>query len=473
MQVLALTPEEQVEAATEPTLTPPEPERIVMLDGLLDNVVYCTNCGGIYPRDLMSAHRAYDGKIICGICRQTDYVSCGRCGVAHLPSDGTAVTQSYRGNNTSYCPTCTAEMLTCTGCGDIQHDTWSIANTSDGRLCRDCIEALRLDSCSCCGLWVMPETLEYDEHDNGRCASCAENSVVCSGCGEWTDVDEATQRGALCYCDDCYDEISATIHRYDYRPAWRKLSLGSEKNPNLFLGLEIETESDVYDKTAQAEDVIAASEGAAYAKEDGSLDDGIEFCLHPCTAEYLLTDSLLPRICAAARDAGLRSHDTDTCGLHIHVSKAGLAKTRKGQDYVGAKLVTMVDAHWGFFWTFSRRDGERWCKKANVDVKRTDAPDDVRNKTNKCRHDRYYAVNLCPHNTVELRLWRGTLNIKTLQSTVLLTRAMVDVARGYSASAIVSMDTVALREKLLAKAKLYGSDEQVKNLINYMESRGV
>lgn len=72
-------------------------------------------------------------------------------------------------------------------------------------------------------------------------------------------------------------------------------------------------------------DALADVTSAIYCKRDGSLgDEGVEIVTHPATLNYHLTKLAWDRIIETATDNGYTSHDTETCGLHVHVGRAEL-----------------------------------------------------------------------------------------------------------------------------------------------------
>ena len=52
----------------------------------------------------------------------------------------------------------------------------------------------------------------------------------------------------------------------------------------------------------------------------------------------------------------------------------------------------------------------------------------ILDKAKKGNVGRYAAINLCPYQTIEFRLFRGTLKLNTLLATLQLVNAICDVA---------------------------------------------
>lgn len=117
---------------------------------------------------------------------------------------------------------------------------------------------------------------------------------------------------------------------------------------------------------------------------------------------------------------GYRSHQTETCGLHIHVNRTAFGDAREEQEEVIARIVFFVEKHWCELVKFSRRKTDnlnRWAAKfASI----SDTTAETYKKAKERHLGRYVAVNLENYNTVEIRLFRGTLRYQTFVATIQL-----------------------------------------------------
>ena len=91
-----------------------------------------------------------------------------------------------------------------------------------------------------------------------------------------------------------------------------------------------------------------------YIKSDSSLDDGMELVSHPMTLDYH-KDFCWEKIIHHAVFLGYRSHQTSTCGLHIHVNRDSLGLDRDEQDEVISRILYFVEYYWNEMLKFSRR----------------------------------------------------------------------------------------------------------------------
>lgn len=103
-----------------------------------------------------------------------------------------------------------------------------------------------------------------------------------------------------------------------------------------------------------------------YIKCDGSLDDGMEIVTHPMSLDYHLEKFCWDALTARAIKLGYRSHQTSTCGLHVHVSRDGLGETYEEQEATISRILYFTEAHWNELLKFSRRTEytmNRWAAR--------------------------------------------------------------------------------------------------------------
>jgi hypothetical protein len=116
---------------------------------------------------------------------------------------------------------------------------------------------------------------------------------------------------------------------------------------------------------------------------------------------------------------GYRSHQTSTCGLHIHIGRTALGESYAEQESVIARIVHFVELHWNELLKFSRRTEEsinRWASRYGI----ADNTEETYKKAKSKGLGRYVAVNLTNCNTIEFRMFRGTLRYKTFIATLQL-----------------------------------------------------
>lgn len=152
-----------------------------------------------------------------------------------------------------------------------------------------------------------------------------------------------------------------------------------------------------------------------YLKHDGSLNYGFEVVTHPHTLqEYHKLDwSWLDKL----NNEGFRSWNTSSCGLHVHIGLDGFND----------------DNHQIRFTKFIY-DNERQVKRISGRSSNYAAFDDkgkVIPKIKRKQYDtnRYSAVNVQNENTLEVRVFRGSLRKERVLSAIEFTHAACEYTR--------------------------------------------
>ena len=259
--------------------------------------------------------------------------------------------------------------------------------------------------------------------------------VRCERCGSRFYRDEFSALDNNAYlCPDCRKRLYvAPYHRY--RPPLHFYSMPDE-NTNLYFGTEIEVgeggESDMtaslimraFNPTNTDRDGFRLT-----ASHDSSLRNGIEFVTAPMTFEYHKSlRQQYAKIFHTLVTKGYRAHDTGYCGLHVHFSRIYFGEDEETQNYNIDKLLMLVNKFWEEITIFSRRHPsslDRYAKKCDMDV------EEYRERFNKSEeHDgHYYAVNVSNVDTIEFRMFKGTLNVDTYMCTLELVNRLVHLAK--------------------------------------------
>lgn len=348
------------------------------------------------------------------------------------------------------------EQITCSVCG--VKLTKETAHKFDGQtLCAHCLVE-KTTVCECCNNHIWREDAESDGY-TCVCISCYENSYTrCEDCNNIIHHDDANYDGDTPYCDDCYSKLEdKPIHSYDYKP--EPIFYGSD---NLYYGVKLEIDKGgEYDSHADMLLGVAKSE-RIYCKHDGSIDDGFEIVSHPMSLEYHSSGMNWQDVFSKAAQMGYRSHNTNTCGLHVHVNRVAFGGTYEKQEAVIARIVYFVENHWNELVKFSRRtEGNlnHWASRYGIS---TTAKDTYKNAKDK-RLGRYVAVNLENYATIEFRLFRGTLRYKTFLATLQLVDEICRLAIMLDDKAFESMSWSSFVSNISTSSK--------PELIEYLKSK--
>ncbi len=174
-------------------------------------------------------------------------------------------------------------------------------------------------------------------------------------------------------------------------------------------------------------DIANADAENLYIKTDGSLDDGLELVTHPMTLTYRLNEMPWAAVLHKAQEMDYLSHAAGTCGLHVHISRLAFGCTYVQQEAAIARLLYFVEKFWAELLRFSRRTQSqmnRWAARYGMKLTPTDQ---MSHAKNSCA-GRYTAVNLTNSDTVEIRMFRGTLKLNTLKATLQMVNHLVEVA---------------------------------------------
>jgi hypothetical protein len=345
---------------------------------------------------------------------------------------------------------CTTEYdsLVCDNCVQICERCDSVGSsndvfcTVDGNeiWCESCTER-RAHWCERCEAYNSDTSFYISDASEYWCQPCADSSAY------WCDdCDEYNAEG----CDRCSDDRSADgsrlIHDYSYRPD--AIFHSTKDDERLFFGIEIEVEAldDLKESAEYAHQL--ESMDLAYLKHDGSLNHGFEIVTHPMSHDFFKNEAGdFFRVMEGLRSQkGIRvkSWDTRTCGLHIHISRTGFS----GGAHMH-RFLNLVYTNPDFYSTLAGRTSDQWAKFTDIykrEYKR-DANgeriylDDSRGYEietkrtfmhkldNERNSDRYSAVNTLNRETLEMRIFRGSVNGDTIKSQLDLAHASVEYTR--------------------------------------------
>lgn len=373
------------------------------------------------------------------------------------------------------------EVFTCDCCG-AEHAADELTETADGeQVCEECLDNY-YSQCDRCGEWVSTDELEPVYRDEVRqpleglwCPSCIEEHAqtcdecgqhfimtyidglysqahgcrvnicmncsdgryeVCEECGEVVDIDYATFVDDMWYCEACAPDMNEHVHEYGSTYATRFLALDDENANRVcvpYLGIELETDcSGCFSEAAEMLEWCFGSD--ADLKRDSSIGDGgIEIAAQPQTPAYALSaDGPWPHVLERLTRHGATSHDAGTCGLHVHIDRAFL-----DAPYMACTLDRLFQTHKNEWRIFSRRTPgqiDAWSKFGTIGYEYGLTPKQKREAWDKekRRFDRYQVVNLSNADTIEIRLWRGTLREKTFRATIEATAALAYLAHDLS-----------------------------------------
>jgi hypothetical protein len=236
---------------------------------------------------------------------------------------------------------------------------------------------------------------------------------------EWHDEpEEGSEEDEDNEEDDDNDMDSATINSYSYRPSMKFCSLSNENSNAPFFGIELEVERKNSNGLKHKYMAGMIQHEHWYFKTDGSLTDGFEIVTHPMTFNYIqqsektFTDSLKLLV-----ENGYNSYDANTCGMHIHISKANFTTWHL------YRFLKFFVENKEFIVSISQRKMEKLKKWANIEDD-SDSSLIYKAKKKDGNNERYVAINLKNTATIEIRIFRGTLNINSFMKNIEFAHAL-------------------------------------------------
>lgn len=324
------------------------------------------------------------------------------------------------------------EERICTYCGEVlAEDEGTVV---DGELlCDECVDDHCI-TCDCCGATIWTEDCVTD--DNAYlCQNCFDNHYNrCESCGRIIHNNCTCWHNDLPYCEGCFDDFENEIEDYSYKPD--PIFYGDSY---LYFGVELEVDKGGKDgeNAHTLKDTANYRHEHIYIKSDGSLDDGFEIVSHPMTLDYHMNTMDWESVLHEAVNMGYRSHQTETCGLHIHVNRDAFGENQAEQEEVISRILFFIEKNWNEIFRFSRRNEynmNRWSARYGYEK----SGKEILDKAKDCCN-RYVAVNLRNYHTIEFRLFRGTLKLNTFLATLQLVSEICRVALTMSEEEIDKM----------------------------------
>ncbi len=368
-----------------------------------------------------------------------DYGVCDKCGevvkVSELTtvSDGDRVCECCLEDNYSYCGVCDT-WHHCDDMVEIHTDTYGSCD-NPYYVCENCAEEVAR-RCECCDNWYEKRCCRLGADDNWYCEDCWEGKfVTCEDCGEilWRDDAYFDENSDNYYCECCYNQHVGSVRSYHNNPA-REFHVADNDMAleNRYIGTEIETEKGDYNRRKEITREYGHEESDIYQMRDGSLDSsGIECITQPMTKLYWDAFDFEGWMTALS-NAGACSHDTDDCGLHVHLSRTWLGTDNQDEQAVlVARMRQFIADNQPQVEQFARREANRWCEYSKTFVKCdkekfTSAERKDLHKKKGYSGDRYQSVNNENRDTIEFRIFRGTLRANTYRASVEFCLRMVD-----------------------------------------------
>lgn len=287
-------------------------------------------------------------------------------------------------------------LLTCS-CGVRFYECSVPCNPCATRLCHCCSAEHAMESCGRCGVRVLRREIRTIR-SRRYCLACS--SRLCTSCGTYSERWLTGSR----ICATC---SGARINQYNYAPVYREQYHTGDRpgrfEPLALLGLEIEVEFPLSNPAIDYVSLLNIDSKVWYWKHDGSLRNGAEAVSMPMSWSTATNGALVWT--DRARFAKASAWKTDTCGLHVHISR----KVFSGLTLY--KLLTMFERFPKWVSKFSQRKPDKLKLWAAPKVWTDPKP---AFKVKHGFHEKYRALNLKHANSIECRIFHGTLRRQSI-----------------------------------------------------------
>ena len=186
----------------------------------------------------------------------------------------------------------------------------------------------------------------------------------------------------------------------------------------------VETEVEVNRDAGHRKDIVASRLldadriGLFYCKSDSSISYGFEVVTHPFSFDWMRQNPEALQPLFDLRKAKCTSYNTSNCGMHIHIARTSF----KSKIHM-LKFASMFFRYHDFVFRMSRRQKDTFehYTPDNVDWR------NIQHIVKAGGHGGHrYVLNFLPAATIEVRLFKGTLNPRGWYANVEFVKAVYD-----------------------------------------------
>lgn len=449
---------------------------------------YCEKDVTLYE-DFTDKESAMIENNLCESCFNSDYIYCPECEEYHQESEFkqvetydsvinvcTECVEYHEGDKYFYCPECETYYLS----SDYYQE--EIYNADTGEYIYWC------ESCKDTDIYVYwceyHDRYEYSQESvtiqnyGEICQEAFEygDFCTCEGCEDRyhrEDMYFTNERDDRLLCECCYDNWQEDykgdfIKSYhDHKCEYINNNKISD-NTGLTFGFELEVEEgNIISCGEMAEILHDSCDGFLVFESDGSLDNGYENISVPFDMNYYESEGkeIIKNALQLLSNNGFKSHDTSTCGYHIHVGRHGLGESYGQRCNTISKINIVCEYFKEELTTLSRRKESqlnRWAKFTTRGINKEDLTIDyIENKVNSNK-DRYSAINLNNESTIEFRIFRGTLKKETFLATFELVHNICSWCKDNEITDLDNLDFISIA--------MYDKNEYIED---YLKSKNI
>ena len=225
----------------------------------------------------------------------------------------------------------------------------------------------------------------------------------------------------------------------------------SNGKKDYFIGIELEMEKENSTLSERGEVIVKIlnESGEGYSsllewKKDSSLVAGVEMVTAPISLE-IFKERIIP-IVKNLHENGFTSEKGGRCGNHIHISRNVFSEEAQSRlILIYAKFEKQIKI-------LSRRGtNTRYCRDVlenfdSLEIENSMKIADIQKNKSKCT-----AINFSNKNTIEFRVFRGTMNTNKLIANIQLVQLLADWSRkNLTVYDILNLNIVDFKNEILA-----------------------
>ena len=265
------------------------------------------------------------------------------------------------------------------------------------------------------GSYIRDNNVAYVVDDQGHEQPVSAENLD----GYYFDADDEVY-----YTDDAYF-ANNIIQNYGKT----ELPAISNGKKDYFIGLELEMEMEGSTIKHRSEDIINILDesGVDYSnllewKKDSSLENGVEMVTAPISID-IFRKEIVP-IVEKLHENGFTSEKGGRCGNHIHISKNVFSEEAQSRlVLIYAKFEQQIKI-------LSRRGtNNSYCRDVLENFEGLEFENSMKVADSQKKKGKCTAINFSNQNTIEFRVFRGTMNTNKLIANIQLVQLLADWSR--------------------------------------------
>ena len=271
----------------------------------------------------------------------------------------------------------------------------------------------------------------------------------------------------------CYDEEEGVYYTEEHFNSNIIQDYGKTELPTIssgkkdyFLGIELEMEKEgsTLGERGESIETILNESGEDYSnllewKKDSSLENGVEMVTAPISLE-IFKDRIVP-IIEKLHENGYTSEKGGRCGNHIHISRNVFSEEEQSRlVLIYAKFEKQIKI-------LSRRGTNNgYCKDVLENFDNLEVENSMKIADSQKNKSKFTAINFSNKNTIEFRVFRGTMNTNKLIANIQLVQLIADWSRkNLTIYDILNLNIVDFKNEILAN--------EYEELLNYCVEKEV